>query len=261
VDNEPTLIERWGRTRPDIIFMAPYLAYLGLMSVQMVVPPAYVSLALLLKGVGGLVVFGMFLKYYPPLGKPHVLIGVVAGVVCAAGWVAGQYLFNSIEVGDTHLGERLFLFPGRIMTDPPPPYEVYNLGAVSWYSEVVARLAVTTITVPIVEELFWRGFLLRALIDWDRFERVPLGTFTWFSFLGTSLISTVQHPDNWAVSILCWMAFNGLMYWTRSITCLMITHGVTNLVLYSYVLIAGDWQFWYQPSAEDLKGVAMAVGG
>ena len=97
---------------------------------------------------------------------------------------------------------------------------------------------------PVVEELFWRAFLLRALIDWHNFDRIPLARFTWVSFLGTSLISTFQHPDNWGVSILCWMAFNAVFYWTRSILCLVLLHGVTNLILYLIVLRVDDWSFW-----------------
>ena len=54
----------------------------------------------------------------------------------------------------------------------------------------------------------------------------------------------VQHPDNWGVSVLCWMFFNGIFYWTRSILCLVILHGVTNLALYAYVVRYADWIFW-----------------
>ncbi len=96
----------------------------------------------------------------------------------------------------------------------------------------------------LLEEYFWRAFLLRAFIDWQNFERIPLGTFTWLSFLGTSAVSTLQHPDNWGVSILCWLVFNGVFYWTRSILCLVLLHGFTNLVLYLIVLRTGDWSFW-----------------
>jgi uncharacterized protein len=106
------------------------------------------------------------------------------------------------------------------------------------------RMTVACTAVPIVEELFWRAFLLRALIDWQNFERIPLGAFTWFSFLGTAAISTLQHPDNWGVSVLCWMAFNGVFYWTRSILCLALLHGFTNLALYLMVLRVRDWAFW-----------------
>jgi CAAX prenyl protease-like protein len=119
-----------------------------------------------------------------------------------------------------------------------------GLSAWSWAWQATLRITVATVAVPIVEELFWRAFLLRALIDWHRFERIPIGTFTWVSFLGTSLLSMVQHPDNWAVSVLCWFAYNGLLYWKKSILLLMITHGVTNLALYLYVIYSGDWLFW-----------------
>ena len=105
-------------------------------------------------------------------------------------------------------------------------------------------MTVACTAVPVVEELFWRAFLLRALIDWQNFERIPLGTFTWLSFLGTAAISTLQHPDNWGVSVLCWMAFNAVFYWTRSILCLVLLHGFTNLALYLMVLRVGDWAFW-----------------
>jgi CAAX prenyl protease-like protein len=95
-----------------------------------------------------------------------------------------------------------------------------------------------------VEELFWRGFILRAFVSWDRFDEVPWGKFTWLAFIGSSLLSTLQHPANWGVSIACWMLFNALFYWKKSLLCLMITHAVTNLALYIYVVRAGDWQFW-----------------
>ena len=85
--------------------------------------------------------------------------------------------------------------------------------------------------------MFWRAFLLRALIDWDHFERVPLGKFTWISFLGTSLLSTLQHPDNWAVSIFCWFFYNGLMYWKKDLWSCVIAHATSNLLLALYIMI------------------------
>ena len=65
-----------------------------------------------------------------------------------------------------------------------------------------------------------------------------------FEVLISSLLSILQHPDNWGVSILCWIIFNALFVWKKSLLCLMITHGVTNLALYTYVVSCGDWAFW-----------------
>lgn len=232
---EPAALERFARDRPDLVMVAPYMAYLLFMMVGGKFPEAYLPWGIALRGVGGFTVFWLFRKHLPALGKPHLGLAIVMGVLCAAGWVAGQKLFDAVG-----LGGRFFLFPGVPEADDPR----VGISAVSWWSQAVLRIGVASVTVPIVEELFWRGFLLRALIDWHRFEKVPLGTFTWVSFLGTSLLSMLQHPDNWAISVLCWFAFNALMYWKKSLLFLMIVHGVTNLALYVYVIAWEDWLFW-----------------
>lgn len=239
---EPAWVTRIGRTRPDIVLMAPYLTYLALLATQELVPEAYMPWMIALRGVGSLYVFWLFRRYFPPLGRAHLGIAIAAGVIAAAGWVIGHHFFSSIEIGTRNLGGRLFLFPGRVDPDAPPPYT--DLSALAWWSQVVMRITVASTAVPVVEELFWRAFLLRALISWDRFEEVPLGKFTLFSFLGTSLLSTLQHPDHWAVSIPCWFFYNALMYWKKSIMLLILTHGITNLVLYVYVIAYEDWIFW-----------------
>ncbi len=229
-------LDRLGATRPDIVLMGPLLAYIALMSVDMVVPPAWKPVSIGLRGVLSLAVVWGFRRHLPPWGKPHWPIAIIGGVVVAWGWVVGQYML------DQHgLGGRLPLMPGeKLPFDPRDELGAVNLFRVTW----TLRLMVACVAVPVVEELFWRAFLLRALIDWHNFDRIPLGRFTWFSFLGTALISTVQHPDNWGVSILCWMTFNAVFYWTRSILCLVLLHGMTNLVLYLITLRVDEWAFF-----------------
>ena len=78
--------------------------------------------------------------------------------------------------------------------------------------------------------------------DWRCRDRLG-GKFTWFSFVACSLGSALEHPQ-WEVGILCWVAYNLLFYRTRSLQCLMVTHGITNLVLYVYVVRYEDWVFW-----------------
>ena len=237
---EPRWVARLAKGRPDVVLMAPFMAYLLLLPLDDWVPRTYMPIAIAIRGMGGLAVVWMFRRHLPPLGRPYWPVAVAVGVFAAVLWVKGQYILNDIHVGGKSLGGRLFLFPG--VPDDSDPGE--GLSPLSWWSQVVLRITVASTTVPIVEEIFWRAFLLRALVNWDRFEQVPLGKFTWFSFLGTSLLSTLEHPDNWGVSILCWFVYNGLMYWKRSILCLMIAHGITNLVLYVYVLRAEAWLFW-----------------
>ena len=238
---DPAWMDDLVRAEPSAPLVIPYFAYLILLMANDAVPTKYLPVAIAVHTVIGLYVVWMFRRRLPAMGRPYWGLAIVAGLLAALGWVVGQHVLNGIHVGDYALGDRLYLWPGeRKIVDP---HETYGSGA--WFASYATMKIVRACTVvPIVEELFWRGFILRIFVSWNRPHQVPFGTFTWFSFLGSSLISTLQHPDNWGVSIGCWMFFNALFIWRRSFWLLTITHAVTNLALYLYVLRAGDWQFW-----------------
>lgn len=231
-----TALDHLGMTRPDVPLMAPFMAYLLLLGLTHALPATWQPVTIGLRGVLSLAVVWVFRRHLPPLGRPNWLIAVVGGVLVGWGWIVGQ-------IGSDHFGMpgRLPGFPGeKAVVDPRDALGADGLFWATWW----LRMSVAVIAVPVVEELFWRGFVLRVMIDWHHFERVPLGRFTWFSFIGTALLSTLQHPDNWAVSVACWMIYNAIFYWTRSLLCLMLLHGVTNLALYVMVLRVGDWSHW-----------------
>lgn len=243
-------IDRLAEDRPDAALIAPMLVYLALLGLRdtAILPYEYRWLASLLRGVGGLWVVWILRRHMPPWGKAHWPLAAFMGVLIAAGWYYGQYFFNWL--GLPHRMP-LPLFPGEFeLVDPVAKLNELGARSVFWPT-VVARIAVASTTVAVVEEVFWRAFLLRALIKWDSFEKIPLGTFTWMSFLLTSLLSTLEHPDNWAISIPCWFAFNLLMYWKKSVLFLVLVHGFTNLFLYCWVVYQAvhlgntqAWMFW-----------------
>jgi len=99
-----------------------------------------------------------------------------------------------------------------------------------------------SVVVAVMEEVFWRGFLLRWIVNQD-FRKVPIGAFTWPSFLVTSALFAVEHP-RWLVGLMAGVAYNLLLYRTRSLYACIVAHGVTNLVLALWVLHTGRWSFW-----------------
>lgn len=107
---------------------------------------------------------------------------------------------------------------------------------------VAVRVAGAVAVVPVMEELFWRSFLLRYLVSAD-FDSVPLGSFTWASFLCTSLLFGLEHHLILA-GILAGALYNLVLYRTRSLAQCILAHAVTNLALALYVLKTGQWQFW-----------------
>jgi CAAX prenyl protease-like protein len=107
---------------------------------------------------------------------------------------------------------------------------------------VLFRMAGAVLIVPLMEELFWRSFLIRYIID-KNFENVPPGTFTWVSFLLTVVLFGFEHHYILA-GMMAGVFYNLLLYRTRSLAQCVLSHAVTNLALGIYVVSTGKWQFW-----------------
>ena len=105
-----------------------------------------------------------------------------------------------------------------------------------------ARLAGAVLVVPVMEELFWRSFLIRYIISSD-FSKVPVGTFSWASFLITVVLFGLEH-HYFLAGMMAGAVFNLLLYMTRSISQCILAHAVANLALGIYVLQTGRWHFW-----------------
>ncbi len=104
------------------------------------------------------------------------------------------------------------------------------------------RIFGAAVVVPIMEELFWRSFLLRYIINSD-FISVRIGVYTLTSFLIGAVLFGLEHNLVLA-GIMAGVAYSLLLYWTKSIYQCILAHSVTNLVLGIYVLQTGYWQFW-----------------
>lgn len=107
---------------------------------------------------------------------------------------------------------------------------------------IAGRLTGAALVVPIMEELFWRSFLIRYLVRTD-FQQAPVGLFTWTSFGVTVLLFGLEHHLVIA-GIIAGAAYNMLLYYTRSIAHCTLAHAITNLLLGLYVLNTGSWYFW-----------------
>jgi membrane protease YdiL (CAAX protease family) len=104
------------------------------------------------------------------------------------------------------------------------------------------RLAGISLCVPIMEELFWRGFLMRWLIRED-FTSVPIGTYQPASFWITTAFFALVHGPEWPLGIVVGVLYGIWFVRTKSLGNIMLAHGVTNLLLALYCLASGDWHF------------------
>ena len=108
---------------------------------------------------------------------------------------------------------------------------------------LVLRIARAALLVPIIEELFWRGWLPRWIVD-NNWQRVPLGTYNKLAFVVTAILFASEHGPFWEVGLLCGVIYNWWMWRTRSLGDLVLVHGVTNAALSAFVLITGKYEYW-----------------
>lgn len=99
------------------------------------------------------------------------------------------------------------------------------------------------VIVPIVEELFWRAWLMRWLIDRD-FWKVPLGAYLPSAFWITAALFASEHGPYWEVGLMAGIAYNWWMIRTKSLGDLILAHAITNGLLCAYVILTQKWEFW-----------------
>ncbi|HSI62308.1 MAG TPA: CAAX prenyl protease-related protein [Candidatus Saccharimonadia bacterium] len=116
-----------------------------------------------------------------------------------------------------------------------------------WYPAAMAmRFIRLVVIVPLVEEIFWRGFLMRYLVaDGDDFRKVPFGTHTWLSFaIVTAGVVIAHNPVDYLGALIwgCLVYFVAVR--TKSLAACVLMHAVANLLLGIYVVVTRQWGFW-----------------
>src|ERR1700681_4106399 len=110
--------------------------------------------------------------------------------------------------------------------------------SVAW---VTCRLLAATITVPIAEELAFRGFLVRRLVS-ERFEKVAPQSLGWVSITVSSVAFGLMHGNRWLAGTLAGVVY-ALAYRQRGrIGDAVAAHALTNLLLAATMLQSGTWQ-------------------
>ena len=122
--------------------------------------------------------------------------------------------------------------------------ELVGKGTALYWITVILRFLRLVVVVPLLEEIFWRGFLLRYLIS-EKFTAVKIGSFSWLSFIVVTLCFGFSHsrPD-WVPALICGALYNLVAYRTRSLTACVIAHAVTNLLLGLWIMQTRQWGFW-----------------
>lgn len=104
------------------------------------------------------------------------------------------------------------------------------------------RLAGAALVVPVMEELFWRSFVMRW-IDKPAFLSVSPTSVSWKAVLLSSVVFGFEH-QLWFAGIVAGLAYGWLYRLSGNLWVPIIAHAVTNGLLGAWVLYTGSWLFW-----------------
>lgn len=112
------------------------------------------------------------------------------------------------------------------------PEQVLGHGSVATALAYGVRFARAVLIVPLVEELFWRGFLMRWCVNRDFPQTVPIGTPSWLGYGVTTLAFMLVHnPADYAGAVIYGSLAYALVVLTRRLTPALVMHAVANLVM------------------------------
>jgi CAAX prenyl protease-like protein len=99
-----------------------------------------------------------------------------------------------------------------------------------------------TLLVPLMEELFWRSFLMRWVQD-ANFAGLPPQRVGLRAVVIATFVFTLAHTL-WLAAVMAGLAYAWLYIRTGRLWCAVISHAVTNGALGAWVVATGRWQFW-----------------
>jgi CAAX prenyl protease-like protein len=108
---------------------------------------------------------------------------------------------------------------------------------------ITFRVLAAVITVPLAEELAFRGFFMRRLISSD-FESISLRHFSWLALLVSSAAFGLLHGGYWVAGSIAGILFSLTVIRRGRIGEAVVAHATANALLAAYVLIYHTWHLW-----------------
>ena len=215
-----------SRTSEDATgaFLIPFLAILG---VGMLVRAASAGFESLypLRLVAAVLALWIFRRSYRECDWRFGWAAPVAGIGVFVLWVGLERVL------------------GTASSSSPIPAALDAMSAPGRIVWLMARVLAASITVPIAEELAFRGYLMRRLVSAD-FERVDPRRYTWLSLTVSSIVFGAMHGSSWVAGSAAGLIYGWLYTRSGRIGDPIAAHATTNILLAACVLALRQWQFW-----------------
>ena len=162
--------------------------------------------------------------------KPDAHMGIsgfIVGILTLLLWI----VIDSKTPHFAFLGKRVAFNPFEVIANPT------NRALF-----LFTRFYGLSLMVPLMEELFWRSFLLRYVTK-PEYQTLRVGEFSWGAFAIVAGLFGFVHPE-WLAAIVFAAIIGLFLRRTQSLFACIVAHGVCNLGLGIYVIATGSWGLW-----------------
>lgn len=213
---------------------APFAVYILFLAFGYLLAPALNHIGIhdkwlyLIKIITALAVLVYFLRHYieldtrPPL--VDFLYAAVSGLIVFVVWI--------FPYPD-------WLVAGANANIIDPTLGQSQLESTIW---LFTRVMGAALVVPIIEELFWRSYIMRRYDGVD-FLRVNPENLSGFAYVGSACLFALEHKL-WLPGLFAGMVFGELYKTYKNLWVPIFAHAVTNGALGTWVVLTGNWHYW-----------------
>jgi exosortase E/protease (VPEID-CTERM system) len=214
---------RAAAARPDATaaYLLPLLAILAAGMIARALSAGF-DLLYPLRLVSAAVVLWAFRHSYRSLNWRFSWRGVAVGMAVFCVWAACSYFLSA---------------PSAV------PEDLANLSPQLRAAWIACRAAAAIITVPIAEELAFRGYLMRRIVSRE-FDRLPLTAVGMAALVTSAVAFGLTHGSMWLAGIVAGLSYGLIAIKTGKIGEAIAAHATSNALIALQVLLFGQWQLW-----------------
>ena len=221
-------------SRAALVRTVPFAAFMVLLAVRGNLPPegAFGVDPRWVYGLTVLVVGGLLAWFWRDYGElvPQTLPSVSEAVLAVVVGVAVFALWVNLDAPWMRLGE---VSAGFVPTDAQ--------GRLMW-PLIAVRWVGASLLVPVMEELFWRSFLMRW-VQSPQFESVLPQRVGLKAIVLSTFVFVLAHTL-WLAAVVAGLAYALLYKRTGKLWVPILAHAVTNAALGVWVVRTQQWAFW-----------------
>ncbi|MBB5350525.1 CAAX prenyl protease-like protein [Haloferula luteola] len=171
------------------------------------------------------------------------LIGAIFGAVGIGFWLLPTVIWDHWQPQGEGWWTGLGVEDRKGGFDPGDYFAVHSP---AWFLSLAFRFLRAVVVVALVEEIFWRSFLMRLVSDWNGpYWKQPFGRHSWLAFGVVTAGFVLAHaPVDYSGAIIYGSLTYLLTVWSKNLGACVIMHAVANGLMGIFILYTGKTGLW-----------------